>query len=240
MRDGVRYIEYIGAPIYILPANLSEFKTEKKGKYWYNISRMEAKFTEEIGPLQFELLTDPLEIKPWLPLVHELFCSRWGHGITSSPWKTKQGFETYAEALLDLAQAKEANLAILHSNGSLLAFSYNLIDRSRFYFYQHAATTDLKLAKYSLGKIFLIHLLRKIIESGHYRVFDFMIGESSYKLEWASCIQKVYLAIETQKFKSKLGFWAHFFKASAKGYIQRSETIKNLIRSAAYRLRSIV
>lgn len=237
--EGTRYIEYLGAPMYVLPRSVDDFRKRKSSKYWYNISRAESKFKEECGPLEFKVLQTRSEIEPWVQAVYELFKKRWSESYSSSTWLYADGFAKYSDALLALADKGEASLAILVSGENLLAFSYNLHGDDVLYFYQHAAVNDPKYHKYSLGKVFLIHLLNVTIEESRFRIFDFMVGEASYKMEWANCIQKVYFCMERRDYSNFFQYYMSVFKNWTRIQFVRSPVIKEFVRGLLVKFRGV-
>lgn len=230
-KRGVKNLEYLGAPLFYLPEDLEAFRKRKSRKYWYNINRAESKFKEEQGPLDFLVLDTPQDIKVWLRPVKELFQKRWSQSHSSSEWMTDEGFEKYADALLELSEKGKASLTILKSEEKLLAFSYNLYEGETLYFYQHAIDNDPRYYRYSLGKIFLTKFFKKLIEEQNIHLFDFMIGESSYKLEWAQSVRKVYLQVHKKEYENSFYFYVFFIKQWLRIQIIKSVWLKNFIKN---------
>lgn len=229
--DGSMYtIEYLGAPVAKIPRTMEEFRQRKSKKYWYNIQRAESRFESEYGPLEFHWLETAHSIKPWLPAVHELFVKRWAHSYSSSEWLQEGGFERYAEALLQLAEEGKASLALLSSQGRLLAFSYNLHEANVCYFYQHASVQDEAYQKFSLGKIFLIKFLQALISDGRFYEMDFMVGIASYKMEWAHAVQKVYCCLYRKDYSNAWSYAVAIAKQKLRIFVVKHDFVKKILK----------
>jgi CelD/BcsL family acetyltransferase involved in cellulose biosynthesis len=180
------------------------------------------------------------EIAAWLPRVQSLFALRWATAYTSSPWVTPEGFAPFGAALSQLAATGEASLSVLAHGDELLAFSYNLHAGRRFCYFQHATDDRPEFRKFSLGKVFLAKLLTTLVSDGRHTVFDFMVGEDAYKLEWADCIQRVYVLVERRPRDGVVAFAARYLRARARVAVVRSPRLKALLRKVIglWRLRT--
>lgn len=179
-----------------VPADQDALRARHRRRYWAHLRRSERRFAERHGPLGFAVLTDPEQVRRWLPDVRALFAQRWLEEFTSLPWKDEAGFRRYAEVLLDRAAQGRAALVVLEGDGRLLSFAYCLIEDDWCYFFQHAATTDPAYRVYSPGKLLLVRLLSHLVDDGRVRHLDLMLGDTGYKREWESWRRPVCLRIE--------------------------------------------
>lgn len=199
------YIKFVNAPYLILPDNLEDFYKMHKSKFWYNIKRSERLYNKEYGALNFEIVKSKEQLEYFLDQVFVLFNKRWEHEFTSFVWKCKDGFEKYKESMVDLSSTDEAFIAVLYNTDrELLSYAYCLEKNETIYFYQFTTDIDDKYRKYSLGKLLLKKLLENIINTKKYKTFDFMLGETPYKLEWASHSKPIYIKINNKTIGSYL------------------------------------
>ncbi len=223
-------IEFDVAPFLELPETLENFRKMHKSKFWYNIKRSEKKFNEEIGELEFIVTSDKDLLKKYLPKIQTLFSKRWEQTYSSFDWKTKEGFKKYYDAMLDLAEDGNGNIAVLVHNDEVLSFAYNLIYNNSLYFFQHAVSPDTKYRRYSLGKV----MIKKLIDHSIYKkyeIFDFMTGNKGYKKEWSTNSKKIFIRISEKK--TIIGFNKFVFKYifyNIKKFIHRNERIKNILK----------
>ena len=225
-KEGYIYIPYIKAPYLALPNNNTEFKLLHKRKFWYNIRRSIKLYEAKYGDLHFDILHNGTRLDFYLDEVASLFNKRWASEYTSAEWKTSVGFKLYKNAMIDLASSKESFLAILTDNkGKLLSYGYCLTQKQTVYFYQH--TTDINdiYRKYSLGKILIHNLLKYSIECT-YKEFDFMTGQTPYKLEWTKDARMIYREI------GKINF-LNYFKSyiyKVRYFIQFNKYSRSLLK----------
>ena len=228
---------YIDAPMMVLPRTADAFRGLRKSKYWREQGRSARKFDKEIAPARFSMLTAEADLQRWLPEVHALFLQRWEAGTTRSAWATAEGFQPYQDAMIELAGTGEAALAVLLSDATgsddgpeLLAYGYLLEQDRTAYFYQHAATVREEYRSFSLGTRFLIELLEHCIASERFDAFDFMVGVMPYKLQWATCIQRVYEEIPRDAYDSSLAWRRAVARARATSLIRANPAAMRLAR----------
>lgn len=221
------YVKYINAPFLLLPKTIDEFHTTHKPKFWYNIKRSAKIYEEAFGPLTFEIIKDPSDLNFFLEQVFHLFNARWQDEYLSTPWKCKDGFEDYKKAMLDLSESNDAFLAVLYDeNKKLLSYAYCLADRQTAYFYQYTTTIENKYKKFSLGKILLYRLLLTLIKDDKFKIFDFMNGEQTYKLEWAKQSKPIYYKISNKTLQS----YTKYIFLKIKLYLQFNDFFRNKLK----------
>lgn len=201
------YVEFLKAPYMILPKNLEEFKNTHKSKFWYNLNRFEKIYRKDIGELFFEIIKDEENLNTFLDKIYTLFNKKWKDEYLSTPWKCKEGFQKYKEAMIELAKNDKGFIVVLYDKGKkLLSYAYCLNSCDTVYFYQYTTDPDPLYRKYSLGKVLVHKLLAHIVKEQKYKKFDFMNGEQSYKLEWAKQSEQVYFLIEGKTIKSYISY----------------------------------
>ena len=202
------YVKYLNAPYMILPNTIESFLSSHKSKFWYNLNRFERLYKKEIGEIYFEIIKEGDSLDEFLEKAFELFNNRWRGEYISTSWKCKKGFSKYKDAMINLASENNSLLAVLYdSKRNLLSYAYCLIEDETIYFYQYTTNPNEKFKKYSLGKILLHNLLKYLINESRYKKFDFMIGEHSYKKEWAKENEEIFIEIKGKSIMSYLKFY---------------------------------
>lgn len=202
------YVKFLNAPYMILPKNLEEFKSTHQAKFWYNLNRFEKIYKRDIGELTFEVIKDDKDLDEFLDKIFLLFNKKWEDEYLTTPWKCKSGFEKYKHAMINLANDDAGFIAVLYDeNKKLLSYAYCLEDDDTVYFYQFTTDPDPMYKRYSLGKVLIHNLLKYIIESQKYKIFDFMNGEQSYKTEWAKQSEAVYFKVEGKSIISYIKYY---------------------------------
>lgn len=222
------YVKFLNAPYMMLPKDLDEFKATHKSKFWYNLNRFEKIFQKEIGQLHFEVIKDEKNLQEFLDKIFILFNKKWINEYLTTPWKCKEGFKKYKEAMLDLASKNEGFIAVLYGeHRDLLSYAYCLEDGDTVYFYQYTTDPDPKYKRYSLGKVLVHNLLKYVIEEKKYKKFDFMNGEQSYKTEWAKQSEAVYIKINDKNLKS----YIKYYLLKLKVYLQFNDLFRDRLKS---------
>ncbi len=221
------YVKFINAPYLILPNTIEEFHKTHKSKFWYNLRRSEKLFSKDFGGLNFKILKSKDDLDVFLDKVFMLFNKRWEDEYLSTPWKCKDGFMRYKEAMMDLAIHDKAFLAVLYDNNDeLLSYAYCLEDIDTVHFYQYTTIIDNKYRKYSLGKVLLHKLLEYTITEKKVK-FDFMNGEQPYKMEWAKQKKSIYIEIKGKTFKSYIEYFLLRFKV----YLQFNDLFRDKLKA---------
>jgi CelD/BcsL family acetyltransferase involved in cellulose biosynthesis len=227
MNNESLYVKYINAPYLILPKTVEEFNSAHKSKFWYNIKRSARMYEDTFGKLSFEVVTNTNDLNFFLDQVFDLFNQRWKDEYLSTPWKCKEGFEKYKEAMIELSKSDNAFLAVLYDeNKKLLSYAYCLSNNQTAYFYQYTTTTEDKYKKFSLGKFLLYRLLLNLIESHKYKIFDFMNGEQEYKMEWTKQTKSIYFQIDDKGLKSYIKYFLLKFKI----YLQFNDFFRDKLK----------
>jgi CelD/BcsL family acetyltransferase involved in cellulose biosynthesis len=187
-----------------VPADMAALRALRSRKYWSARRRYERHLSEQVGPVSFRVLTHEADLREALPKVQKLYRERWADEYTSLDWKSPEGFQPYADAMVDLASTGEAELAVLEVGDRLLSFGYSLINNGSYHFYQHATTLDPACRQYGPGTLLLPKLLTHVVDQGKCHTVDFMLGECEYKAAWATYHLPVYLRV--QESRSLSGF----------------------------------
>jgi len=231
LKDNNLYVKFLNAPYMLLPKNMEDFLFTHKSKFWYNLNRFEKMFRNDFGELYFEVVRDEKKLEIFLDKVYILFNKKWKDEYLSTPWKCKEGFETYKQAMIEMSKDNEGFLAVLYNESSeLLSYSYCLNDDTTVYFYQYTTEPNPIYHKYSLGKVLVHNLLKYVISEQKYKMFDFMNGEQAYKLEWAKQSESVYIKIGKKSFKN----YIKYYLLKVKVYLQFNgllrDKLKNLLK----------
>lgn len=115
----------------------------------------------------------------------------------------KNGYrEFYREMVLRFSSQGLIQLSALKLNGEPLAVHWGARQGGRFY-YLMPSYTDGPYKKYSPGNILLNWLIERSIEAGD-RVFDFTVGDESYKARWSNENMKLFRFLEATNRKGQL------------------------------------
>ncbi len=221
------YVKFLNAPYMLIPDTMDNFLSTHKKKFWYNLNRLEKIYKRDIGELSFEIVKDKKKLDMFLDKTFILFNEKWKDEYLSTPWKCRDGFDKYKQAMLNMSGANEGFLAVLYGEKQeLLSYAYCLEDNTTVYFYQHATNSNSKYGKYSLGKVLVHNLLKCLIEQEKYKKFDFMNGEQGYKLEWAKQSEEVFIKIEGKTLNSYL----KYFLLRLKIYLQFNDLSRNKLK----------
>ncbi len=232
--DSVR-IPHLDAPAVLVPKTVEELHQRRSSKYWRERSRSERKFARDVAGLKFDIISQPDQLQKWLPKVHRLFLQRWKGEFTTSEWNTGAGFQPYSDAMLSLAPEGNASLAVLYRTDSdeLLSFGYCLEQNRIRYLYQHASTTDPAYRKYGFGTILMAYLMRDTVSSGRYDLFDFMVGDLQYKIEWATHIQRTWRVIRKEDFNTEFEYRKAFLSAWTISFVRSKPILRSAIKFVA-------
>ena len=236
LEQGYLYVKYTEAPYLVLPDSLDNFKSQHKRKFWYNLNRSERLYEQKFGVLHFEIIRGQENLDYFLDQVFYLFNKRWEGEYTSAAWKSKDGFRSYKEAMIDLASKGNAFLAVLYDeNKKLLSYGYCLDQDNSLYFYQHTTILEPIYRSFSLGKI-LIHSLLKYAISERYEKFDFMAGTAAYKYEWTKEAQVIYRVIGIKKFTS----YCKYILIKLRYFLQFNYYTRRVLKSIWYNVEKLI
>ncbi len=230
------YVKYTEAPYLVLPDSPENFKSQHKKKFWYNLNRSERLYEAKFGVLHFEIIRDQENLDYFLDQVFDLFNKRWEGEYTSAAWKSKDGFNSYKEAMIDLASKGNAFLAVLYDeNKKLLSYGYCLDQDNALFFYQHTTILEPIYRTFSLGKLLIYSLLKYAI-SERYEKFDFMAGTSPYKYEWTKETQVIYKVIGSKNFTN----YCKYFLTRLRYFLQFNFYTRRLLKFVWYNMEKII
>ncbi len=190
-------VKYLKSYFLELPTDIETFNKRFKKKFIYNIKREKKLLNQFLHDVEFNILTKRDDLGYFLPKVYDLFNERWKDEFTSSCWKKRHCFQKYADALTYLASNNEGFLAVIHNKENLLGYAYCLINKDNLsvHMYQHTVKRVKFPVSISIGKILIYDLIQYLINE-KFRILDFMIGDSKYKIEWTkNNFQWTYLII---------------------------------------------
>jgi hypothetical protein len=223
------YMKVYTSPYMYIPKTEDEFYALHKSKFWYTIKKKIRKYEEAYGDMIFKKVIDIDEQDIILDQCFELYNKKWEGYYSQSLWKEYSSFKSYKEAMYELSKNSKASLyVLLDKNDNLLSYAYCLNDDKKFYFYQHTSSIDIKYRKFSLGKILIYKILLDIINNNNYEIFDFMIGEHPYKMEWAKKTKNVYLKIP-KNFKGYIKYAIKYLQLNIKKYPLIFNTLKKIL-----------
>ena len=165
-------------------------------------SRRQLRRMQELGSVSFEVATTSEEIKALLS--------------TLIRQKTQQQLETigsaafdqpgYRDFVLDTTNSLSAPIpiyfSVLKCQDTIVAAHWGYVVRSRFY-YLLSSYEGGEWARYSAGRLLLDHLLEWSFAHG-LEVFDFGIGDETYKLEYESFLIELRRLVEPITFTGRI------------------------------------
>jgi CelD/BcsL family acetyltransferase involved in cellulose biosynthesis len=155
----------------------------RPGKLRYNL-RSRLRRLEREGTVAFRNAARPDEIGRALPWAIEMHARRWAGQRTSTAFSSSPiGRQFYREACPLLAERDLLELASLELDGRPIAFALCLLDEHRLYYYLPAF--EPAFGKFAPSTLLLAHLLERAAARGLCEL-DFMLGDESYKWQWAS------------------------------------------------------
>lgn len=164
-----------------LPPTFDEYSASVRSRLRTDVRRRLRKLEAEVGPLEFERLTDPEDARLLLPRLFDLHDRRWldtgRPGAFSDP-RMRQYFAGMVESLWP-----HLHITVLRAQGETVALHFGMASGRNLLHFKPTFEPD--LGAYSPGKLQLWKLIEQAIEEG-FGVLDFLQGEEGYKNEWAN------------------------------------------------------
>lgn len=143
--------------------------------------RRRLRWLERQPGFRFEVLQRPDELRRGLDLLIALHLARWSDGSAAIDGERTARF--HRDALDGLARLGWARIFVLFVDGAPRAALYGFEHGDRFAFYQ--AGRDPAWQRRAVGTV-LLGLAIRSCSTAQLREFDFLHGDESYKLRWAT------------------------------------------------------
>lgn len=123
---------------------------------------------------------------------------------TKSILDSQENSSFIKEVSLRLSQRGFLDLSCLKVDGKIAAIALSLVYNNRFFYY--IPSYNAEFSKLSISRLLIFDLVRKCFDN-RFDEFDFMLGEESYKYDWAPVVEPLYYL--TIYPKSFFGFIAY-------------------------------
>ncbi len=110
--------------------------------------------------------------------------------VGSSIFSKKENVTFFSNLINRYGAEKKVDLSSLSVNDEIVSICLSLNFFGTYYYW--IPTFNEKFKGYSLGKLHQAYLIEKAFEDSSCTAFDFMIGNESYKLKWATGISNCY------------------------------------------------
>ncbi|MBA2447604.1 MAG: GNAT family N-acetyltransferase [Chloroflexi bacterium] len=165
-----------------LAGDWAGYLASRPGRFRYNL-RSRRRRLEKLGEVRFTTATGP-EVQAALPTLTDLHARRWAGQRTATSFSSSpRGRAFYREACRHYAERGLVELSALEVDGRMVAGSLSFTERDTMYYYLPA--WEPRLAAYAPSSLLLGHLIEDAFARG-LRRFDFMLGDESYKAQWAT------------------------------------------------------
>ncbi|MCP4979136.1 MAG: GNAT family N-acetyltransferase [Gammaproteobacteria bacterium] len=167
----------------LLSDNYEGFVKQRRGSKWISTERRKQKRLEERGKLVFEVAQTEAEINLFLDaMISQKSESYKILGVRNL--FSQAGYPDFFQHLSD-QHAGDAfvHLSALRLDGQIIATHWGLVYKKRFYHLLPSYSHD-EYTRFSPGNILLRKLFEWCIQNG-IEVYDFTVGDESYKLLWS-------------------------------------------------------
>lgn len=239
-RRGLRHscLETYRRPYLALAGSWEQYLASRPPKLRYNLRARRRQLATR-GELRFRHYSQPEEVARLLPRAVEIHARRWRDQHTSTLFSRSEAAQRfYAEAAGRLAGRGWLNLAALELDGRLLAFALCLLQQDKLYYYLPAF--DPEFARFAPSTTLLAHLIEWAYARG-LREVDFMLGEESYKEQWASGSRGTRrLVLAAPGSRGRLALEAFHSLLAARQQARQSETLRSVRRHSLGRVKRAV
>ncbi|HJO55408.1 MAG TPA: GNAT family N-acetyltransferase, partial [Candidatus Scalindua sp.] len=137
----------------------------------------------------------------------------------------------YLDTAKELARTGIVHVSGLFLDETIIAVHWGLIFRDRFYYIMPSYEGG-SWAKYSPGRLLQEHLIKLCFDSG-IKIFDFTVGDDSYKYNWADNKMELYEYYEPVNLKGKQYILIANIRQNLKKYsnlLNSLREVKNFLR----------
>lgn len=172
-----------GRPYLRLSGSWASYLGSRPGKLRYNL-RARRRHLEALGHLRFERYRSPDAVQEQLPRAVEVHARRWRGQHTSTTFSSSPRAQAfYTAAAGGMAARGWLELHSLELEGRMIAFALCFSYGDKLFYYLPAF--DPAFARFAPSTLLLAHLIESAFARGLAEL-DFMLGEESYKAQWAS------------------------------------------------------
>jgi CelD/BcsL family acetyltransferase involved in cellulose biosynthesis len=184
-----------------LDGSWDNFNKSKTRKNIYADSCRQRRRLAEIGDLQFKVVGEYKEIEALTSKMIEQKTRRYQETGVRNLFEDDKYRRFYLDTAKELAKTDIVHVSGLFLDDTIIAAHWGLIFRDRFYYLMPSFEGG-PWAKYSPGRLLQEHLIKWCFDSG-IKIFDFTVGDDSYKYNWADKEMKLYEYYEPVSLKGK-------------------------------------
>jgi len=184
-----------------LDGSWDNFNKSKTRKNIYADSRRQRRRLAEIGDLQFKVVGEYKDIEALTSKMIEQKTRRYQETGVRNLFEDDKYRRFYLDTAKELAKTGIVHVSGLFLDDTIVAAHWGLIFRDRFYYLMPSFEGG-PWAKYSPGRLLQEHLIKWCFDSG-IKIFDFTVGDDSYKYNWADKEMKLYEYYEPVSLKGK-------------------------------------
>jgi CelD/BcsL family acetyltransferase involved in cellulose biosynthesis len=181
-----------------------------------HVSQKLRQLEEKKGRIRFRKITSADQFEQVYTKLVSFHKFRWDHTKKCySMFNEHNMVEFYRAISLKALTNQSLHVGALVDTDEVLALDLGFVLENKFYYLISAINWD--YARFSVGRIHLLHLLEEAFRE-HYSEFDFCYGDESYKYDYASTERKLKeIVIANNTMKGKLAFvWSKTFHNSLK------------------------
>ena len=207
------------------------FNKTKKRKNLQADSRRQMRRLAKIGNLHFKVAENFHDIDALTSKMIEQKTRRYQETGIRNLFEDDMYRKFFLNTAKELAQNGIVNVSGLFLDDTIIAVHWGLVYRDRFY-YLMPSFEDGSWRKYSPGRLLLEYLIKWCFDSG-IKVFDFTVGDDSYKYNWADKEMALYDYHEPVNLKGKKYILFTKIKKNIKKYpfvLKSLRRIKSIIR----------
>ena len=219
----VKYYNTWKCPYLTLDCEWGDIIKKHGRKFRYNIKRSK-KQLEGLGRLEFKKIETEEELERYLPEIFNIHKKRWKNYYIASKFSTIDGRKFYSQVAKEYLEKGILSLELLLLNNHIIAFSFSFQIDQKYFYYIPAYDPD--YAKYSPGKVLLMHILEEASKSG-IEEFDFGKGELQYKYHWTTGErQNRRIIFASPTLKGKIIFFFYLLYLNIFSYLRKSKSLR--------------
>ena len=207
------------------------FSKSKKRKNIYADSRRQRRRLTEIGDLKFKVAGDCHDVEMLTSKMIEQKIRRYQETGVRNLFEDEKYRSFYLDTAKELARTGIVHVSGLFLDDTIIAVHWGLIFRDRFYYIMPSYEGG-PWAKYSPGRLLQEHLIKLCFDSG-IKIFDFTVGDDSYKYNWADNEMELYEYYEPVNLKGKQYILIAYIRQNLKKYsnlLNSLRAVKNFLR----------
>jgi CelD/BcsL family acetyltransferase involved in cellulose biosynthesis len=167
-----------GAPYLTLDGDWNQFWSTLKKAFRTDSLRAARKLEADIGRIEFRAIADEDEFARMFPLLVAQHRTR-RNSLDRSMFNSSVFVSYYRDLARELRAVGHLSFTAMCAGSDVVALHYGLRYRNRFVYW--LPTFDARFARYSVGRLLLLHLIERSYSDG-IREFDLGYGEEPYKL----------------------------------------------------------